>query len=100
MNWIRVEDKMPEPGVPVLAYVVGDWLASGKRWTRRIRAQYAAKGTLELSDSAWEDGDYDEATDRIYAKPGWYEDNEYEETHWRVTDPVTHWMPLPDPPEA
>jgi hypothetical protein len=33
-------------------------------------------------------------------KPGWYETNEYEETHWAVSDPVTHWMKLPDPPAA
>lgn len=35
-----------------------------------------------------------------YCPAGWYETNECEEVYFRVTDPVTHWMPLPDPPSA
>jgi hypothetical protein len=57
---------------------------------------YAAAKTLEAADD--EDGEYDEERDAYFVKPGWYETNEYEEVHWAVHDPVTHWMPLPEPP--
>jgi len=95
-DWIRVEDSLPEPGMPVIAYVPH---YGGHTNSRRIRAQYAAKHSLEQHADA-EGGDYDEVSDTYYCEPGWYEDNEYEEIHWRVSDEVTHWQPLPQPPEG
>jgi len=95
-DWIRVEDALPEPGMPVIAYVPH---YGGHTNSRRIRAQYAAKHSLEQHADA-EGGDYDEVSDTYYCEPGWYEDNEYEEIHWRVSDEVTHWQPLPQPPEG
>ena len=97
MGWIKCSEQMPKPGVPVLAFVQQ---LEGRKWTRRIRAMYAAERTLEASieDLADDGYDYDEDRDTYFVKPGWYENNEYEETHWSVNDPVTHWMPLPDPP--
>jgi hypothetical protein len=94
-RWVPVSEKLPPPGVPVLAFVQNH--GHGK-FTRRIRAQYAASKTLEAFDD--EEGEYDEKRDAYFVKPGWYETNEYEETHWAVSDPVTHWMKLPDPPAA
>lgn len=97
-EWIRVADRMPEPGAYVLAYYRNSY---GKG--RRIRAMYAAKFTLEQSPEGELGGaeDYDEATDRYYVPIGWYECNEHEEVNWRVDEgEVSHWMPLPDPPEA
>lgn len=94
--WVPVSERLPDPGLPVIACVVD---RHGTKWRRRIRAQYAPPLTLEMSDDCADEGDYDDATDTLYCKAGWYEDNEYEDTHWLVTDEVTHWMPLPDFPE-
>ena len=97
MEWVKCSDQMPPPGVPVLAYVP---TYCGGEYSRRIRAAYAPAKTLEQHIDA-EGGDYDEATDTYWCEAGWYETNEYEECHWRVSDPVTHWMRLPpEPPNA
>ena len=95
-DWVKCSDQMPEPGVPVIAYVPS---YGGGGHDRRIRAAYAAPKTLPLHIDA-EGGEYDEETDTYWCEQGWYETNEYEECHWAVTDEVTHWMPLPPPPVA
>ena len=95
--WIETKDKMPESGAPVLVFVQGVY---GNK-TRRLRASYAAKHTLVQSELANDDNvDYDETTDEYYCAEGWYETNEFEEVHWRIDGEVTHWMPLPEPPNA
>lgn len=95
-TWIRVEDRLPGSGVPVIA-----WVPNRGAGGRRIRAEYAAPKTLELHPECEpEEGSYDEDTDTYWCSEGWYESNEYEEIHWKVSDPVTHWMPLPAPPFA
>lgn len=94
VSWTKCTDRMPEAGIPVIAFVPS--FHGGGR-SRRIRAQYAPPKTLELSPYA-EGGEYDEATDTYYCEEGWYESNEYEEVHWAVTDTVTHWAPLQAPP--
>jgi len=92
--WVAIEEKLPEADVPVLAYFINEY---GK--TRRIRAFYAPRFTVTTGvDNDWyefKDGD-----DEAYLPEGWYESNEFEDTHWHVTDKVTHWMPLPELPST
>lgn len=92
--WIPITDRLPEPGVPVIALVNPN--EYGK--TYRIRAQWAPAKTLELHFDA-EGGEYDEETDTYYCEEGWYETNEFEDVHWNVHGTVTHWQPLPEIPE-
>jgi hypothetical protein len=90
--WIAVTDRMPEASVSVLAVSVPP------RSCRVISmAQYAPRWTLLQSEHGDPDagGDYDESRDEYYVPEGWYETNEFEETHWRINGQVTHWMPLP-----
>ena len=94
-NWIRVEDEMPGNG-PVLAVV--SRLHDSKR-SAIIRAAYVEKFTIEANGDFEGDTDYDEKNDIYYWPEGWYEWNEYEEIHWCVSDPVTHWQYLPEPPK-
>ena len=96
MEWKNAFEEMPPPNVPVLAFIPA---YGGGDKSRRIRAMYAPAKTLEVSDDA-DGGEYDESTDTYYCEAGWYETNEYEDTHWSVGDRVTHWMPLPPPPNA
>ena len=88
--WTATADKMPEPCMNVLAY-------NGKK--QPIRAMWVPAKTLEASGDG-DFGEYDEATDEMWWPEGWYETNAYEETHWLVDGPVTHWMPLPAAPQG
>ena len=89
-SWIPTTGKMPEPCTNVLAY-------NGKK--QPIRAMWVPAKTLEdASDGDF--GEYDEATDMYYWPEAWYETNAHEETHWMVDGHVTHWMPLPLPPQG
>ena len=94
-RWIPVSEGPPDSGVPVIAFV--EKVYGGN--TRRLRAQYAAPKTLEQSPEC-EGGEYDEETDAYYCKEGWYESNEFEETHWRIEGEVTSWQSLPPAPEG
>ena len=95
--WISVKDRVPEPGLPVIAFVTDP---KNPQWSRRIRAAYAEEGTLELGEGEpWDGCTCDEENGDWFCQPGWYEHNWYEDTNWRVTDTVTHWMPLPTPPQ-
>ena len=96
VEWVDCKKYMPAPGQLVLAFVpkFGEGAHS-----RRIRAQYAAEKTLAQHADA-DGGVYDDGTDTYYCEAGWYETNGYEEIHWAVTDPVTHWTHLPDAPSV
>lgn len=94
-TWISTKVELPQSGVPVLVFVQGVY---GNK-TRRLRAEYAAKFALAASEED-EVADYDEVADEYYCPEGWYESNEFEEIHYRIEGEITHWMPLPDPPEG
>lgn len=95
MEWINVEDRMPEPGKKVIAFFINEY---GK--PRRIMAEWIPKYFMEGQEDSYEgDLDYDEEGDTYYWPEGWYESNEFEETHWMVGGKITHWMELPNGPE-
>jgi hypothetical protein len=92
MRWIPVSERMPASGVNVLACYRNIY---GKH--RCIRAFWAAPRSMEATE---EDncGAVEETDDGDFLRSGWYESNENDETSWGVSDPVTHWMPLPAAP--
>ena len=87
MNWIKCADKMPEQGVPVIAYIPN---FNGGNHARRIRAIWVEADTIEA----------DEDFEHEYLPAGWYEYGEYSESMDAVSDAITHWRPLPDKPEG
>lgn len=96
--WQPIESGLPEAGRNVLAFF--RYASTGKG--RRVRAMYAPH--LSLSEDDWGDfqgdTDYSDETDLTYWPEGWYETNECEETHWKLTEEVTHWLPLPAEPNT
>lgn len=95
MKWNRVEDGLPKSGMFVLAYFKTHY-GHG----RRIRAMHVDKFSFVGDYDGDTDDvlDYSEEDDEYFLSEGWYEQNEHEETHWKVDYPVTHWMDLPLPP--
>ena len=93
-DWISVTERLPEPGVPVLA--------TFRAYARNevIRAEYSDGKSLEVDpEHEMDDAIYDEENDRYLCPVGWFERNYYEDVHWNVYGPVTHWMPLPEGPK-
>ena len=88
-GWISVDERLPEPGNPVL-------LDIGKKYP--IRALWAAKNTVRVGTDVDDWGEYDEETDEYYCPEGWYEWNEHEEVHWAVSETPRAWRELPTTP--
>lgn len=87
-GWIALPGTLPKPGTPVL-------LDIGKKYP--IRAMWAAKHTVQAADDDTDWGEYVETDDMYYAPEGWYEWNECEDNHWRVTSTPVAWCALPAP---
>jgi len=98
-DWISVTDRLPDKKV-LAAYKnrLGNW--------RTIIAEYIPPRTQRCEDFYdWDVGyesDYDEETDTEWVKEGWVEciDNWDEFASIDMCEgQVSHWMPLPKPPE-
>lgn len=96
-EWISVEDRLPETGKKVLAYF--EYKATG--FGRRICANYTPRWTCESDAEADTYDEYNDDDDTYYLMEGWWEqvENWEEYSCCYVTEEITHWMPLPEPPE-
>lgn len=93
--WIPVSEKYPEHGKEVIAFYINEyWM-----W-RRLKAQYLYKWKEESDyDSSGEPYDeYIEEEDKYTYIEWWYECNEIDDWQYYISEKITHWMPLPTPP--
>ena len=92
MEWISVEDALPEYCTPVLVFCANaNYKHDG---LKTIVASYQSGKDLfetsEIFDSE------DDVVDSWIAETSMFDD----EYGWRfINDGVTHWMPLPEPPK-
>jgi hypothetical protein len=96
-GWISVEERMPGPGVIVLAFFRNSY---GKG--RVVRAHHAPKHTIEAGH--WdEDAETDNTEDGSFEPEGWYEDPAVGETLSFISlesdGAVSHWRPMPAAPQ-
>lgn len=93
-EWISVEDRLPEKDVPVMCYGLN---SNGKGIT--LRAIYVPQYHMPDDGDFSGDADYNEEKDEYFWPQGWYEWNEYEDTHWLISHIVTEWTYLTKPPK-
>lgn len=95
-GWISVDERLPGPGVIVLAFFRNCY-GNG----RVVRAHHAPKHTIEAGH--WdEDAETDNTEDGSFEPEGWYEDPAAGETLTFISPQsdgvVSHWMTLPAAP--
>lgn len=93
-GWVRVEERLPETGKSILMY----WKNELGNY-RISKGFYAAKFSVEDDCEENHDGysEYSEEKDKYYYPEGWVETGWEIETTATVKG-VTHWRPLPSPP--
>lgn len=99
-EWVSVEEGLPDAEKEVRLFCV---TPNGYKY--QCQGFYVPPGIhRDDSDYSWDwecCDQYDENTDDYFVNPGWYESchNWDEYSAFGITDKVTHWMPLPAPPD-
>ena len=102
-QWISVEERLPDAEQEVRVLCKASW---NSRYRYQCQAFYEPKGMLrENSNYGWDYeccSEYSEEDDDYFVNPGWYEriHNWDDYSAVGITDEVTHWMTLPEPPEV
>lgn len=99
-EWVSVEERLPEAEKEVRLFCI---TSNGYKY--QCQGIYVPPGMhRDDSDYSWDwecCDQYDEDTDDYFVNPGWYEISHNWDGYsaFGVADKVTHWMPLPAPPD-
>ena len=100
--WHRVEERLPDDEVPVLAVLHNTY---GRDVVLKLFHIGHHKRTTE--EYGWQEyegeTEYDEENDCFWIPEGWWESNYHEDNlNWEIDETdgtITHWMPIPEPPK-
>ncbi|UOH19857.1 DUF551 domain-containing protein [Acinetobacter sp. NyZ410] len=96
MNWISVDEKMPEPLRNVLVLIDENPVKNQNQMVANFIPQF----TEESECGEW--SEFCEERDMYFIPEGWYANTAYigdEYSSYFIDEKVTHWMPLPEPPK-
>lgn len=99
-NWISIKEKLPDTKQRVL---VSFTTSSGKYSSITCADYIAPRSVLEedyMSDDYVGQGDYDDENDCYWTASGFYEWSYESEVNWKLSEEVTHWMPIPESPKS
>lgn len=105
-EWISVDDRLPENEQDVIICAKRRHYSNPNRFIRIVAKAFYTDGKHNTEHTAyvWDndciDMEYDEENDAYLIPEGWWESVEYGEEYSAVSDFVTHWMPLPQPPKG
>ena len=99
-RWVRCEEEHPKSGTHVLACCEVHGIG-GYRSRYVCDAFHTDAKSIPCQYSDDIDSEYDEETDEYYFPEGWWEviKNWDDYSCVAINDFVTHWMPLPEPPQ-
>lgn len=101
--WISVKDWLPENEKDVLIAYTRKGLRGDVYSCVGMAFHTDGKTNTDDSVYSWQteyiDMDYDEESDAYIIPEGWWETVDFGEEFSAVDMVVTHWMPLPEPPE-
>lgn len=99
-RWVRCEDEMPKSGTHVLVCCEIHGIC-GYKGRYVCDAFHTDAKSIPCQYSYDIDSEYDEETDEYYFPEGWWEviKNWDDYSCVAISDFVTHWMPLPEPPK-
>lgn len=103
MEWISVKDRLPDNEETVL--ICAEVRTAGRKPFCLVVRAFHTDGKTNTEDSAysWDfgefDAEYDADKDAYIIPAGWWESTQYVDEFTSVSDFVTHWMPLPEPPK-
>jgi len=93
-NWIKCSKEMPAIKKVCFAFGINEY-----KHKRILRAIFVPKYSVSVDDMDYEgDSDYHEEKDEFFWPEGWYEWNENDEIHMKISFEITDWMPIVDYP--
>ena len=104
-EWIAVDERLPENEQDVIICAERRHYSNPNRFIRIVAKAFYTDGKHDTDHTAYNwnndyiDMEYDEEDDVYLIPEGWWESIEYGEEFSVVSDFVTHWMPLPEPPK-